>query len=156
VDDLADKVPLPKTIIHFEIDDPREIPFGIGENLVNHVVDAIGGTVEEWEAHCHEVDIDVGVWASVESGGPTARMEAMEDLNKLFTGPNAREACMIATNGVYPRALIGGRFVTDSISDVTTFRIVDMTLRVRVYSRTVIGAYAIRERCGARSRPDNL
>lgn len=139
VTEVADKLPLKKTMIHFEIDDPRQVMFGLGDNVVHSDVDESNFVITEWEAHCHDVDIDVGVWASVESGGSTSRMEAREDLDKLFNGPSARETCMTETNGVDPREFSGGRFLTDTISDVLVFRIVDMTLRVRVYSRTVIG-----------------
>lgn len=133
---IVKKMPLPLTILHFEIDEPRLIPFGFGDNVVAGVYDEDGGTVEEWEAHCHEVDINVGVWASVESGGVTARLVARQDLDKLFVGPAAREACMASTDGVEILSFSGGMFVNDTIGDMVVFRVVDATLRVRVYSRT--------------------
>lgn len=135
-DEIAKKTPLPLTILHFEIDDPRLMPFGFGDNVVDGLYDENGGTVEEWEAHCHEVDINVGVWASVESGGVTARLVARQDLDKLFVGPAAREACLAQTEGIEILSFSGGLFVTDTINDLPIFRVVDATLRVRVYSRT--------------------
>lgn len=135
-DSLADKMPFPETILHFEIDDPRLVPFGIGDNVVGGVYDEVGGTLEEWEAHCHEVDINVGVWASIASGGVSARLEARQDLDTLFVGPAARTACMTFTDGVEILSFSGGQFVNDVISDMPVFRVVDANLRVRVYSRT--------------------
>jgi hypothetical protein len=135
-DSVASLMPLPKTMIHFEIDDPRQVPFGFGDNVVNRIYNEGAGTVEEWEAHCHEVRIEVGVWASVESGGVSARLEARQDLDGLFNGPSARESLMTHTNGVELLAFTGGQFVTDRINDLPVFRIVDMELRVRVFSRT--------------------
>lgn len=135
-DELAKKVPLPLTILHFEIEDTQMVPFGLGDNVVNVVYDELGGTVEEWEAHCHEVDINVGVWASVESGGVSARLVARQDLDALFVGPAARDACMAQTDGIEILSFSGGLFVNDLINDIPIFRVVDAMLRVRVYSRT--------------------
>lgn len=135
-DELAEKMPFSLTILHFEIDDPQLVPFGLGDNVVDGVYDELGGTLEEWEAHCHEVDINVGVWASVSSGGPSARLEARQDLDTLFVGPAAREACMTITDGVEIMNFSGGQFVNDVINDQPVFRVVDAVLRVRVYSRT--------------------
>jgi hypothetical protein len=135
-DALAKKMPFKSTIIHFEIDDPRQMFFGFGDNVVNQAFDEIAGTVEEWEAHCHEVDINVGVWASVESGGSSARLEARQDLDRLFNGPSARERCMAVTDGVEILSFSGGQHVVDRINDLPVFRIIDAELRVRVYSRT--------------------
>lgn len=137
VEKLTEMAPLPKTVIHFEIDDPKQVFFGFGDNIVNQVYnEAPVGTVEEWEAHCHEVTLDVGVWASIESGGPSSRLEAREDLDKALNGPMAREACMTDTNGVEILTFTGGQFLPDKIGDLDVFRIVGMELRVRVYSRT--------------------
>lgn len=135
-EEVGKQMPLPKTLIHFEIDDPRQVPFGLGDNVVNNVYNEGAGTVEQWEAHCHEVRIDVGVWASVESGGVSARLEARQDLDRLFNGPTARENLMTHTDGVELLSFTGGQFVTDKINDLPVFRIVDMELRVRVFSRT--------------------
>lgn len=133
---IAKKMPLKKTIVHFDIDDPRLIPFGLGDNVVDQVYDETGHTIEEWEAHCHEVDINVGIWASVESGGVSARLEARQDLDRLFVGPAAFTACMTITNGIEIMSFSGGQFANDTINDLPVFRVVDANLRVRVYSRT--------------------
>ncbi len=133
---LAEKMPFPATIIHFDVDEPRLIPFGFGDNVVNYVYNEGAGTVEEWEAHCHEVTINVGVWASVESGGASARLEARQDLDRMFVGPAARERCMAHTDGVEILSFSGGQSVNDRINDLPVFRVVDIELRVRVYSRT--------------------
>lgn len=135
-EDMKKRMPLAKTLLTFECDNPRQIPFGLGDNVVQSFEHEPAGTVEEWEAHCHEVDIDVGIWASIESGGTTARWEAREDLDLLLNGPAALEACMEATGGIEIQSFSGGRFITDSINDVVVLRVVDMTLKVRVFSRT--------------------
>lgn len=135
-DSLAKKMPFQATIIHFDVDAPRLVFFGLGGNIVNGVYDELNKTVEEWEAHCHEVDINVGVWASVESGGASARLEARQDLDRLFVGPYARERCMTHTDGVEILSFSGGQSVNDLINDLPVFRVVDIELRVRVYSRT--------------------
>src|SRR5688500_16567927 len=135
-DDLSRKMPFPLTILHFEIEEPRLIPIGLGDNVVNIVYNEVDGTMEEWEAHCHEVEINVGVWASVESGGVSARLEARQDLDLLFVGPAAKERCMTQTDGIEILSFSGGQFVNDVIGDQPVFRIIDANLRVRVFSRT--------------------
>ncbi len=134
-DELVQQVPLEKTIIHLDIGDIRQIKFGLGDNFVDREYQEPDGTVIEWEAIPYEVDIDIGIWACVESGGVTARMQAYEQLSKAFAGPSAHEACLTATDGVEVLSISGGRNVIDTISDIQFFRMVDITLRVRVFAR---------------------
>lgn len=135
------KVPLAKTLIHFDIDDNAQRIIGLGENVFNADIEEVPGsdpieeTIVDWEGRCHELSFDVGVWASVETGGPTARMEAREDLDTLLNGTAAYRACHAATEGVEILSFTGGRNLIDSINDVTIFRTVDLMLRVRVYAR---------------------
>lgn len=143
LDELTTKVPLAKTLIHFDIEDMEQVFFGLGENIVFEEYRSATHDVESWEAHCHIVRMDVGVWASIESGGPSARLEARQDLDRIFNGPAARDNCMTATDGVEILGFTGGRFLTDAINDLPVFRIVDQELRVRVYSRTKVLATAI-------------
>lgn len=136
IDALTKKMPIPVTIIHFDIEDMDNVFFGLGDNVVRETYLPASLEVEEWEAHCHVVNIDVGVWASIESGGPPARLEARQDLDRVFNGPAARDDCMAVTDGVEILSFTGGRHITDAINDVPVFRVVDQQLRVRVYSRT--------------------
>lgn len=141
VDDMTKESPLPKTVIHFDIDDPRQTFFGFGDNVVDaEYVEYdpdldIGGTLVESEAHCHEVALDFGIWASVESGGPSGRLSARDDLDRIFNGPLAHAACLAATNGLDVMSFTGGRNLTDKINDLTVFRMVGIELRVKFYSR---------------------
>lgn len=139
-DRISRKQPFPVTLIHFDIDDPHSVPFGLGDNVVKYVHNDVAGTVEQWEAHCHEVELNVGVWASVESGGVSARLEALQDLHRLFNGPSARDALMVASDGIEILSFTGGMFVDDTITDLPVFRVVDMTLRIRVFSRTKLAS----------------
>jgi hypothetical protein len=135
------KIPLPKTVIHFDIDDNESRFFGLGDNIIDAQIDIVEDsdpieeTMIEYEAQCFVLELDVGIWASAESGGPTARMEAREDLDTLFSGPTAYVACHEATEGVEIQSFTGGRNLIDSINDVPIFRTVDLKLRVRVYAR---------------------
>jgi hypothetical protein len=138
---MVKNVPLPKTLIHFDVENPDAQFFGLGDNIVADEITA-GDTLVEHEATCYVVTLDLGVWAFVETGGPTSRMEAMEQLTTMFSGPQARAACMTATNGVevLDNGMSGGRFLTDSIDDIPVFRVTDMSLRIRVYARKKLGA----------------
>jgi hypothetical protein len=135
VDELQSKMPHDKVIVHFDIADPDLRFFGLGDNVVNQEYDDVAGTIVEWEAHQHHVTLDVGIWASIPAGGPSARMVAYEDMAKLFIGSAARDACMEATQGVEILSFTGGRNITDNVGDIDVFRMVDIELRVRVFSR---------------------
>lgn len=129
----------PKTIIHLEIDDIENRKLGFGTDIVQ--AEYVEGDVDtpatlvEKEAMGHIVNFDVGVWASDLSGGSSSRLLAYEILERIFGGNLAREKCATATGGVEILTFDGGRFVPDVINDIRVFRIVDCTLRVRVYSR---------------------
>lgn len=133
--DFVRLVPFQHSMIHFDVGDIENARLGFGDNVVDQVLDLDEQVIEEWEAHRHIVTLDVGVWASPESGGVTARLEIMEGLTRLFVGSAAYETCLEETDGIEILSFNGGRFVTDEINDQTVFRIVDMELRCRVYSR---------------------
>lgn len=141
-DQLDQLVPLAKTIIHFEIEDMPEKPLGFGDNYVDYLLDETppptGQTIEYWEAHEHMIDFDVGIWASAESGGVTARLEARELLSRLFSGKKAYTDCMTVTDGVHIQRFTGGRNLVDSNGDVPVWRMVDILLTVKVFSRVKI------------------
>jgi hypothetical protein len=134
------KVPLSKTIIHFEIDDMPERHLGFGENIGAYNYDAAAKLAFPQEARVQEVNFDVGIWAWDKSGGTTSRMKAKQILSNLFGGPLGQRALFAATDGgdggVEILSFSGGRYAIDRINDVRVYRMVNCALDVRVFSRT--------------------
>jgi hypothetical protein len=132
--------PLLKTLIHFEIDDARDMAVGIGENAFADNYNSTAHTVNPQYAGMHLINFDVGIWASAESGGLTARLRAKQILYDLLGAPSGQIAFHAYTDGGNGRVEIinytGGRFITDSINDVPVYRMIDGQLVVRVFSRT--------------------
>jgi hypothetical protein len=135
-DQISREQPLEKTLIHFEVADMTEEGLGLGDSVTGQEYDEILKTIVEWEAHRHVIDMDIGIWASAESGGVTLRLEARQLLSKLFNGPRARLLCMTTTEGIEILSIGGGRNFTDEINSVPVWRMVDIVLRLRVFSRT--------------------
>jgi hypothetical protein len=135
-------MPLKHTIIHFEIDDIREMPVGFGDTPHRWNYDATNQIVTPQWAHAHVINFDVGIWASDLSGGTTARMRARQHLTRLFAIPEGAERLRNYSDGddgvLDVLSFSGGRGVIDSVNDVRLFRMVDSTLEIRVYSRTPI------------------
>lgn len=133
-----------KTIIHLDIDDIDNKALGFGPGVTKSEItegDVVTpGTVVDFQARRHQVNFDVGVWASDISGGITSRLRAYQILDKAFNGEIARERCKEITGGVDILFYNGGRFVTETISDVRVFRLVGAELEVRVYSRDTANA----------------
>jgi hypothetical protein len=134
-DDLARELPLKKTIIHFEVDIIDNNLLGFGDGVVKVNEDEIQETVSEEEAVWHEINFDVGVWASDGTGGVTARMDAYQLLCNLLSGPSAEERFFTESEGVEIRYFRGGRFDLEKVNDVRLYRAVDMELLVRVAGR---------------------
>lgn len=135
----ASKMPLRKTIIHFEIDDSVDSPLGFSPDPLvwNYVVD--DGVYPQWAA-MHRLNFDVGVWASDDTGGTTARMRAKQELQRLFGYQSSITALREATDGgdgcVEITRFSGGNFAVDQVGDVRMYRVVNAELEVRVFSRT--------------------
>lgn len=140
VDHLRQMVPFHKTLIHFEVDEPATMFYGLGENITSVEYNTPAVTITQSEVSEKSLTFDVGIWASPESGGPSARLDARQILDKIFSGPYARKVCMEATDGVELLEFSGGRFISDTINDLPVFRAVDMTLRVRVFARRILAA----------------
>lgn len=132
---MSREVPLKQRVIHFVLDHEDNPVIGMGDSVIDAVVDEDAGTVVEREGACHVLNFDVGVWSSVETGGPSGRMEARYELGRILQGPSARAACKTATDGIEIVSFSGATFVIDTINDLTVWRITDMELIVRVYSR---------------------
>lgn len=137
--DVPEDVEFNKTIIHFAITDIKNMRLGFGDNIIEEEivdrVDPAPSSVTVSEASEHRVEFDIGVWASDESGGVTSRLQMYQTLTDLFQGEMARQTCREITEGVEIMSFNGGRFITDTISDVRVFRVTDVALLVRVFSR---------------------
>lgn len=134
------KVPLGKTIIHFEVDDQPERHLGFGNTIGALNYDSNLKLAFPQEARIQEIHFDVGIWSWDKSGGTTSRMRAKQALSTLFGGPLGQQGLYAATDGGDGGVEIlnfgGGRFVIDTINDVRVYRMVDCSLEVRVFSRT--------------------
>ena len=138
--ELAKDAKLEKTIIHFAIDDIANMPIGMGDNVYNTIEENRNEPNSDFiryhEGQCHEVNFDVGVWASDQSGGATARLVVYEMLQKIF-GTEIGKRKVRSAIDVEVRRFNGGRFITDRISDLRVFRLIDSELVARVYSREI-------------------
>jgi hypothetical protein len=136
----AEKLPISKTIIHFELDAVTELPVGFGDTPMVWNYNAAAFSVQPQWAHVHRMNFDVGIWASDKSGGTTQRMRARQWLTRLFQLPEGAERLRKysdAGDGVIEvLSFSGGRFLQDTANDVRQYRMVDGTLEIRVYSRT--------------------
>ena len=137
-------IPENKSVIHFEIDDIENTVLGFGNNYFRDNFDAGSGTAQPQEARQHIIDMDVGIWAWDKSGGTTSRMRAYQALTNLFHGSRAYwrtwNSSSDGDGGIEILSWNGGRFLTERLNDMPVYRTVDATLRVRLYSRTPMGA----------------
>jgi len=138
---IAKLVPGGKTLIHFEIDDIRDEPLSFGRNVAQQVYDGVNFTLTQREGRRHIMNFDVGIWAWDKSGGVTSRLRAREVLTNLFTGGMATENLRAATDGgdgqLELLSFDGGHFIQEAVNDVRTFRMINTSLMVRVFSRSV-------------------
>lgn len=138
----SQKVPIPRAIVHLEIDNIDGRIIGQGDNIFRDNYDAVNETWNGQEAREHRISLDVGIWTSDRAGGTTLRLEIRQLLDDLFLGTKANRNLMAATEsnfgdgGLEILDFTGGRFITETINDVRTFRMVDGSLEVRCYSRT--------------------
>lgn len=135
----SSKMPLDKSVIHFEADDISSSPLGMGDAPVLENYDSGTQTVNPQWAVVNSVNFDVGVWTSDRSGGTTSRMRAMQILQQLFGFPSSvialREATTGDDGGVEIMSYSGGRFALDTVNDVRVYRMVGGQLEVRIFSR---------------------
>lgn len=140
LDAAKSKVPMRKTIIHFEIDNMDDVYAGFGAEPMQWNYDDATETVNPQWATILTINFDVGVWASDDSGGTTSRMRAKQELQRLFGSPSSIDALRAATDGgdgsVEIIRYTGGHFIPDRINDVRVYRVVNGELEVRVFSRT--------------------
>jgi hypothetical protein len=138
------KLPLAKTLVHFEVDDITNRIIGFGDNIFRDNFDEPSSTIRPQEAKEHRINLDVGIWASDRSGGTTSRMRAYQALDLLFCGSRARRAIWDSSSagdgGIEIIEFTGGRFLTERTGDIPLYRSVDGQLEIRIYSRTPMGA----------------
>src|SRR5207253_1125216 len=79
----AEKMPIKKTIIHFEIDAIDSKPVGLGDNIFASNYDSGLHQNSPQTAERHMINFDVGIWASDRSGGLTSRLRARQTLSNL-------------------------------------------------------------------------
>lgn len=147
-DEIMKRVPLKKTLIHFEIDDIEDRILGFSgreETIVKSTYDAATATIVQQEGVEHRVNFDVGIWTSDRAGGKTQRLRAYQNLVRLFQGRLAyddlRDATKRTDAGQFDGCLeihnfTGGRFWVESVNDVTLYRMLNCTLVIRCFSRT--------------------
>ena len=147
-DEILKRVPLKKTLIHFEIDTIEDLVLGFSgreQTIVKSTYDAGTATIVQQEGVEHRVNFDVGIWTSDRAGGKTARLRAYQNLIRLFQGKLAfddlRDATTKTDGGEFDGCLeiynfTGGRFLVESVNDINLYRLVDCQLVIRCYSRT--------------------
>lgn len=139
-ENISGRVPLLRTIVHFEIDAIDNRYVGLGNQTYRQNYDPATHTVQPQEAGWHQVNFDVGIWSSDKSGGTTSRLRVYQILNNLFHGKLGQAAFDARTDAGDGRVEIvrwdGGRFITETINDVPTYRSVEGVLELRVFSRT--------------------
>ena len=146
--DILKRVPLKKTLIHFEMDNIEDRVLGFSgreQTIVAWNYDQTLKQVIPQEGVEHRVNFDVGIWTSDRAGGKTQRLRAYQNLVRLFQGKLAydelKEATTRTVSGEFDGALeifnfSGGRFVTETINDVIVYRLIDCQLIIRCFSRT--------------------
>lgn len=134
----ARKMPMQRTIVHFEIDDIQSNIVGFGDNVFSSTL-SLDGMLTGRTGEVHLINFDVGIWASDASGGTTARMRAKQILQSALGGARGITRLRdFSDNGdgmLEIMGFSGGRFMADRIGDMTVHRMSDSTLVIRVYSR---------------------
>lgn len=140
----AGKLPMKKTLIHFEVDSIDSGPVGFGDGMFEDNYNSTDQTITPQYAEIHVFTLDVGVWASDSSGGTTQRMRARQALEFMFGVNNGgtkklRDFSDGGDGGIEILSFTGGRFVLDRTeNDVRLYRMVDCSLVLRAFSRTPI------------------
>jgi len=133
------RMPMERTIVHFEIDDIQSDVVGMGDNIFAKTYDVDTGQVTGRTGEMHVFNFDIGIWASDRSGGATSRMRAKQILQNSLGGTRGIVRLKQFSDGgdgmLENLSYSGGRFVMDRINDVQVFRMIESTLVIRVFSR---------------------
>jgi hypothetical protein len=136
------KVPMRRTLIHFEIDEIATSVIGFGDNIFAENFNETDESLNPQWAAAHRLNIDIGIWASDASGGITSRAKVKQILVNAFGGAAGIVKLREYSDGGDGRLDIlsfsGGRFLVDRVNDVTVYRMVECTLEIGVFSRTPI------------------
>lgn len=136
-DDTFDRkrMPLDKVLIHLDIDNINNPVFGFGDNVVDRTYDTPAAhQVIEVEAQKHVLHFDLGIWASERAGGGSARLVAYQRLTHMFHGTEAYRACSELA-GVQIESFTGGRLIVETINDIKTWRVANISLTVQCFNR---------------------
>lgn len=125
-------LPLERPLVHFEIDDDPEMRLGFG--VAQTIEDSPGDTVVISEPALHEINFDVGIWTSVQSGGPVKRTQIRQALYSIF-GPAGARQQFTQDTGIVVKSFGGGNDVLDRVGDVPVYRTTSGTLIVSVFSK---------------------
>lgn len=157
---MQKRMPISKTIVHFEIDAIDERPIGFGGVFGNYNYDSGAKVSKLQEAGLHVINFDCGAWASDRSGGTTSRMRVKQILTLLFQGMLAQQrlddAASVGDGRIEIVNFTGGRFLTDTINDVDVYRLTDCSLDLRVYSRTPLALATTIETVEGIDQDENL
>lgn len=136
--ELVKPNPAKKVLVHFERDavDSPAWAFGIQGVDEWSEPDHLSGTFRVLEAQRRLVNFDVGVWATLDAGGETIRMKAVQALHDMFGSNGAKEDFNFQLGGVVIREFSGGSDVTDRINDTPVWRTIDMTLVLEAFSKS--------------------
>jgi len=134
------RMPLDRTLIHFEIDDIQSDVLGFDTQPLTEDFNPTTGQTTGRYGEVHLFNIDVGIWATDRSGGTTARMRAKQILQNSLGGIHGILKLRSFSEGPSGSSLeimgfTGGRFMVDRINDQQVYRMIDCTLVLRVYSR---------------------
>ena len=125
--------PLERALVHFELDNDPEMRLGFG---VPTTQDDVGDATTLSEAAIHEMNFDVGIWTSAQSGGVTKRSQLRQALYAIF-GPASSRQEFTAQTGIVVKSYGGGSDVLDRINDVPIYRTAAITLIASVFSKHV-------------------
>ena len=124
-------IPLERSLVHFELDDDPEMRLGFG---VPTTQDDDGDTTTLSEPVPHELNFDVGVWTSAQSGGTTKRGQLRQALYAIF-GPASARREFTEQTGIVIKSYGGGHDVLDRVGDVPIYRTAAITLVASVFSK---------------------
>jgi len=133
------KIPLHRTVIHFEIDDIQSRIVGFGDNVFATTYDSGTSQNTDRTGEVHRLTLDVGIWAFDASGGTTSRLRAKQILQSALGGARGiirmREFSDGGDSTIDVLGFSGGHFILDKINDMTVYRMVECNLELRVFSR---------------------
>lgn len=132
-DNWTKKQPLARSVVHLVLDDDPEVRVGFGVPVTQS--DNDDGTTVLTEPALHELNFDVGIWTSAQSGGEEMRARLRQALYGIFGYATARQALTAATDGLVVRSYGGGNDVLDRVNDLPVYRTTSITLVLRVFSR---------------------